>query len=99
MRRRGTLRARILLTIITSLLLCTVASAEVPELVSLEDRIANDFTICRANSIPFLRCTAHILLDGPFDKVPRSYALRPPTIEAAELLSFDRLALHSVLRT
>jgi hypothetical protein len=100
-RRRRTIRAGILLTLLTSLLLCTVAIAEVPELLSLTDRVANDFTICRVNSLPVLGSTGHVRLGGSFAKLRRlaSCALRSSRIEAAELPSFDRLALHSILRT
>lgn len=102
-RRRRTIRDKILVSLVTCLLLCAIASAEVPELLSLEDRVANDFTICQASSLRFsvLRCTGNVWLDGSFVKVPRftSCEFQLPQIEKAELPSFDLLALHSLLRT
>jgi hypothetical protein len=101
-RRQRTIRAKILVPLVTCLLLCAVASAEVPELLSLADRVANDFTICRANSSPspVLRSNGSVRLDGSFVKVPElaSCEFQPPNIEEAELSLFDLLALHSVRR-
>jgi hypothetical protein len=98
-----TIRATFLVRLIMGVLLCVVASAEVPEILTLSDQAANDFTICRTSEA------------GCFDFQPaRNTGRDRRTIEISSSvslpsqlqmscrersLSFDLLALLSVRRT
>jgi hypothetical protein len=44
--RKHTFRATFLVRFVMGVLLCVVACAEVPEILTLSDQAANDFTIC-----------------------------------------------------
>jgi hypothetical protein len=93
---------KILVPILVSLLLCGIVAAEFPELLSLTDNTANDFTIWKTNpSTPVQQSVATLRLAAAhFEKsAPVELKLHSITIELTLSISSDVLALHSVLRT
>jgi hypothetical protein len=88
---------------VVCLLLCGIAAAEMPELLSLNDNTSNDFTIRKANSLVFsvLQVAGTLRLVASDFKNPARVAheLHSITFEKTELISSDLLIFHSVLRT
>ena len=91
---------KILVLVLVSLLLCGIVAAEFPELLSLTDNTANDFTVSKTNpSVPPVRQAVAALRSAAahFEKsAPVELKLHFSTIKLT--VSSDVLALHSVLR-
>jgi hypothetical protein len=99
---RRSILGRLLLSFAVCLLLCGIASAEIPELLSLTDNASNDFTISKAARLecnPPLGAAIHksIPLDMKnFECGAHTHCAS--TFVDAETISSDLLVLHSVLR-
>src|SRR5215469_11314464 len=95
------IRATLFVRFIMGMLLCVVASSEMPELLTLSDQAANDYTISRTSeeACPDLQAVRNN--DRPtveiFSRFPRRS--QPHTPCGEKFLSLDLLALHSVRRT
>jgi hypothetical protein len=93
---------RLLLSLAVCFLLCGIASAEIPELLSLVDNTSNDFTISKAVR---QECTS-TLSEGtpnsvPLDTQNLECGARPhcgPTVVSAETIFSDLFVLHSDFR-
>jgi hypothetical protein len=93
---------RLLLSLAVCFLLCAIASAEIPELLSLIDNTSNDFTISKAGRE---QCTP-TLSEGtcnsvPLDKQNFECGAHPhcaPTVVGAETMSSDLFVLYSDFR-
>ena len=100
---RQIIAAKFCVTLITCLLVCGIVTIEIPELVSLTNSTANDFATRKINSsaLPVKLTTAALRGAASHFKKPApiTFRLNPATIEIAQLISSDLLALHSVLRT
>ena len=95
---------RILVSVLVLLLLCGIVGAEFPELLSLTDNTANDFTVSKAN-IVVLRAlpdaSRHVRMTGI------DFNISAPTSRFSHLNPFEKTALppsrlfilHSILRT
>lgn len=88
---------------LVSLLLCGIFASELPELLSLTDNTANDFTMRSANPLvaPVLDGARNVLkatmkFNNPTQDSLFSRAVSPEKMEFAPLLHF---ILYSVLRT
>jgi hypothetical protein len=94
---------KMLVAALATLLLCVVVNSELPELLSLRDNTANDFTMSSAKPLvsPVLQVatdipkTAKDLRLPPFD----SLFSRLSTSEKAALVPSLLFILYSVLRT
>ena len=88
---------------LVSLLLCTIFVSELPELLSLTDNTANDFTMPSANSLvlPVLHGSLHV--EKPviaFNiSTQDSRFGRLGSVEKTELAPSHLFILHSALRT
>jgi hypothetical protein len=93
---------RLLLSLAVWFLLCGIASAEIPELLSLIDNTSNDFTISEAGR---QQCTP-TLSEGtsnsvPLDKQNFECGAHPhcsPTVVGAATISSDLFVLYSDFR-
>jgi hypothetical protein len=100
---RRHISAKVLVAITAVVLLCTIAAAEFPELLSLADNTSNDFAMHKA---PSRECM--LMLHAARNK-PMRFSLdasecgeqlrRADGVAGASLISSDLLVLHSVLRT
>jgi hypothetical protein len=96
------LLGRLLLSFAVCFLLCGIASAEIPELLSLIDNTSNDFMISSADR---RECTPSVSVG-----IPKSLPLNSqnfecgawthcaPTFVGAETISSELFLLHSDLR-
>ena len=93
---------RLLLSLAVCLLLCGIASAEIPELLSLIDNSSNDFTISKAGR---QQCTP-TLSEGTSNSVPPAaqnfecgaHPHCSPIVVGAETISSDLFVLHRDFR-
>ena len=94
---------RMLAAALVSLMLCAIVASEVPELLSLTDNTANDFTMRRADSLVLLvlQSAKDVGKTGIDFNYPAfgSFLLRMGTFEKAELVPTLLFILYSVLRT
>jgi hypothetical protein len=94
--------AGILLSVVASLLVLGIVAAEVPELLSLVDNTSNDFMVRKIGraecSRPLTVASHGSLWPDPKNFACETTAFSAATLVGAELISFDFLALHSVLR-
>src|SRR5580700_7280341 len=95
---------KILLSALLFLLLCGIVGAEFPELLSLTDNTANDFTVCKAKtavsqSLPDASRRVRITDVDSNVLTPSSILLRLSRLEKTPLFSSELSILHSVLRT
>jgi hypothetical protein len=101
--RRRTIGIRFLVFLATSLVLCCIASTEVPEILSLSDNAANDFVVVKAEPLPslVLRDAYTLRLDAMNRKADRSTTRKPPSplVDKVKPSSSDLLVLYSTLRT
>jgi hypothetical protein len=95
---------RLLIPTLLCLLLCGILSAELPELLSLTDNTANDFTVhnsnnlvSRANSHPRRPVRIADINSSTSASVPPFSCLRP--VEIAAWLGNGLPIIHPVLRT
>jgi len=102
MSRRRLTSARILFPVIASLLLLGIVGAELPELLSLVDNTSNDFMVRkvgRAESArPFAAASHGSLLPDTRSLGCGTRTQGRAAVLGTELVSFDLIALHSVLR-
>jgi hypothetical protein len=100
-RRRSAL-TKLLLTLVISLILCGIATAEFPELLSLSDNTSNDFAIVKVTPHSGLGVAFSTSLKfAPLDlNVPgdRSSSFHSPAFERAKHASAGFLPLPAVLR-
>jgi hypothetical protein len=104
MARRRTGIGEFLLLTLVFVLVCGIVSSEFPELLSLTDNTANDFTISRTKSpvTPVLPDASKYVRVGRADfsaPAPNLVFSRRGTLEAAALVPSDLFILHSVFRT
>jgi hypothetical protein len=93
---------RLLLSLAVCFLLCGIASAEIPELLSLIDNTSNDFTISKAGR---QQCTPTLSErtsnSVPLDRQNFACGAHPhcaPTVVGAETTSSDLFVLYSDFR-
>jgi len=94
--------AGILLSVVASLLVLGIVAAEVPELLSLVDNTSNDFMVRKIGHAecarPLTAASHGSLLPDLKNFACETSAFCTATVGGAESISFDLLALHSVLR-
>jgi len=94
---------RIVAAALLSLMLCAIVVSEVPELLSLTDNTANDFTMRRAGSLvlPVLQSAKDVGKTGIDFNHPAfgSFHSRLGTFKKAELVPTFLVILYTVLRT
>jgi hypothetical protein len=100
--RERTIRASLLVRIIVGLLFCVIASAELPEILTLADQTDNDVAICNtsAPARPGSRLSQDPGCDQAavgMDHPPSRTKLRAPS--QTRFFPSDLLALYSVRRT
>jgi hypothetical protein len=92
---------RIVLVALVGLLLCGIVASEFPELLSLTDNAANDFTI-RASPlvlrVPSVKDVRKAAMDFNNPALDPLFS-RLGTFEKAALVHSDLFVLYSVLRT
>lgn len=85
------------------LLLCAIFASELPELLSLTDNTANDFTMPSANSLVFPILHGPLNVEKPVIKfnisTQDSLFGRLGSVEETELAPSHLFILHSALRT
>ncbi len=94
----------ILASALVFLLLCGIVAAEFPELLSLTDDTANDFTARRADSVvsPTLVHASRHVRKADIDSytyAPELFFSRVSPFDKAESVPSGAFILHSVLRT
>ena len=95
---------KILLSALLFLLLFGIVGAEFPELLTLTDNTANDFTVCKAktavsHSLPDSRRRVRMTDVDSNVLTPSSTLLRLSRLEKTPLFPSELSILHSVLRT
>lgn len=95
---------KILVPVLISLLLCGIVAAEFPELLSLTDNTANDFTVGKAktavsHSLPDASRRVRMTDVDSNVLTPSSILLRLSRLEKTPLFPSELSVLHSVLRT
>ena len=91
-----------LITITVSALFCGIVTAELPELLSLEDNTSNDFAMCKAGSAE-CGSTLSAVNHGPIrlnveDSECGTGIRRAASFGGTKPKSSDLFVLHSVLR-
>jgi hypothetical protein len=104
MSRGRTNISKILLPGLVFLLLCGIVAGEFPELLSLSDNTANDFTVRRTDSVvspAFLGASTHVRKADINSSTctPELHFSRVSPFEKAELIPSAAFTVHSVLRT
>ena len=105
MMRKGASVGRIVAQSIVFLLLCGIVGGEIPELLALTDNTANDFTVCKTNSVisPLRRDTSRYIIRvadaGPNIAAHGMLFQRLGPFEQVVVVSSARLILDTVLRT
>jgi hypothetical protein len=98
--RRGP--GKLLISAIVCLLLCGIVAAELPELLTLTDNTANDFTVCKASSVEGVRVLSAAKQSAIHFAVRavehRTVELTTVTVEGASPTRSGLFILHSVLR-
>ena len=103
--RKGASVGRIVAQSIVFLLLCGIVGGELPELLTLADNAANDFTICKVKTLgshdfPEASRAARTAVDIDSSRAVSAllYSRRRPS-EQGSLLASGAVILHPVLRT
>ena len=93
---------RLLLSLAVCLLLCGIASAEIPELLSLIDNTSNDFTISNASRQQCTPTLSELTSNSvPLDTQNFERGAHPhcaPPVVGAETTSSDLFVLYSDFR-
>ena len=104
MARRLASFGKILVPALALLLLCGIAAAEIPELLSLTDNTSNDFSVCKADplvlSVRFEASRGNPVVDSDSNASAHDFLfshLNP--FDQAILVPSEQFLLHSVLRT
>jgi hypothetical protein len=99
MRRRRSISAKMLVSVVASMLLCCMVVSEFPELLSLADNASNDFSIRASDSAPILSVANQtpIAVDMR-DSESGTHLCRAGTFGCAQPSSSESFDLHSVLR-
>jgi hypothetical protein len=95
---------KILVSVLVSFLLCGIVAAEFPELLSLTDNSANDFTLSKAKTVALRAlpgASRYVRITDIDFNIPA------PALLLSHLSSFEKAALpfselsilHSILRT
>jgi hypothetical protein len=94
--------SKILLPGLVFLLLCGIVAGEFPELLSLSDNTANDFTVRRTDSVvspALLGASTHVRKADINSSTCELHFSRVSPFEKAELVPSAAFTVHSVLRT
>jgi hypothetical protein len=100
---RRIINGKILTRAVLCLLLCGIFAGELPELLSLTDNTANDFTVRSAYSVvPHVRLNASKdvrIADRDSRPAPNLFFSHLSPFEKAELVPSEVFILYSILRT
>jgi hypothetical protein len=104
MANKKTRIGRILGPALALLLLCGIAAAEVPELLSLTDNTSNDFSVCKADplvlSVRFEATRGNPVVDSDSNaSAPNFLFSHLNPFDQAILVPSEQFLLHAVLRT